>query len=118
MHPDERILKSILHLLVCKPTQRLLIKQMLPVVRDDRLRHIIRQIHMAEPAVVHAVPIGYGCLVSGEDFVQGLELLLQLQPPVPMPGIALRPEKPLQLWKPFQEEALGQPVLLEALFIV
>ena len=60
----------------------------------------------------------YGCLVSGEDFVQGLELLLQLQPPVPMPGIALRPEKPLQLWKPFQEEALGQPVLLEALFIV
>lgn len=118
MHPSKGILKSILHLLICKPPQWPLIKQMPPVVRDDRLRHIIRQIHMAEPAVVHAVPIGYGCLVSGEDFVQGLELLLQLQPPVPMPGIALRPEKPLQLWKPFQEEALGQPVLLEALFIV
>ena len=118
MHTSKRVLESIFHLLVCKPLQWSLIKQVLPVVCDDRLRHIIRQIHMAEPAVVHAVPIGYGCLVSGEDFVQGLELLLQLQPPVPMPGIALRPEKPLQLWNPFQEEALGQPVLLEALFIV
>ena len=91
---------------------------MTPVIRDNRLRHIVRQIHVAEPAVAHAVPIGYGCLVPDEDFLQGLELPVQLQAPVPAPGIALGLEKPLQLREPFQEEALGHPVLLEALFIV
>lgn len=118
MHPGKRILKSIFHLLVCKPFQRLLIKQMPPVIRDDRLRHIIRQIHMAEPAVAHAVPVGYGRLMPDEDFIQGMELLVQLQPPVPAPGIAPGLEEPLQLRKPLQEETLGNPVLLEALFIV
>ena len=60
-----------------------------PVIRDDRLRHIIRQIHVAEPAVAYAVPIGYGRLVPDEDFIQRLELFVQLQAPVPAPGIAL-----------------------------
>lgn len=73
---------------------------------------------MAEPAVAHAVPISYGRLVPDEDFIQGLELPVQLQAPVPTPGIALGLEEPLQLRKPLQEEALGDPVLLEALFIV
>lgn len=89
-----------------------------PVVRDDRLRHIIRQIHVAEPAVAHAVPVGYGCLVPDEDFIQGLELPVQFQVSVPTPGIALGLEEPLQLREPLQEEALGDPVLLEAFFIV
>ncbi len=53
-----------------------------------------------------------------EDFIQGLELPVQLQAPVPAPGIALGFEEPLQLREPFQEEALGHPVLLEALCIV
>lgn len=118
MHISKAILKSILHLLVCKPPQWLLIEQIPPIICDDRLRHIIRQIHMAESAIPYAVPVCYGCLVPDEDFVQGLELLVQLQPPVPMPGIALRLEEPLQLWKLLQEEAFGHPVLLEALFIV
>lgn len=89
-----------------------------PVVRDDCLRHIIRQIHVTEPAVAHAVPVGYGRLVPNEDFIQGLELPVQLQAPVPAPGIAFGLEEPLQLREPLQEEALGDPVLLEALFIV
>lgn len=89
-----------------------------PVVCDDRLRHIIRQIHVAEPAVAHTVPVGYGCLVPDEDFIQGLELLVQLQAPVPAPGIAPGLEEPIQLRKPLQEEALGHPVLLEVPFIV
>lgn len=118
MQWDRQIPISILHLLVCQPPQRLLIKQMPPVIRDDRLRHIIRQIHVAEPAIPYAVPVCYGCPVPDEDFIQGLELLVQLQPPVPMPGIALRLEKPLQLWKLLQEEAFGHPVLLETLFVV
>lgn len=118
MHTSKAILKSLLHLLVCKSPQRLLIEQIPPIICDDRLRHIIHQIHVAEPAIPHAVPVCYGCLVPDEDFVQGLELLVQLQLPVPAPGIALRPEEPFQLWKPLQEKALGHPVLLEALFIV
>lgn len=73
---------------------------------------------MAEPAVTYAVPVGYGRLVPDEDFIQGLELLVQLQAPVPTPGIAPGLEEALQLRKPLQEEALGHPVLLEASFIV
>lgn len=88
---------------------------MLPVVYDD---HLIRQIHVAELTVVHAVPVGYGRLVPDEDFIQRMELLVQLQAPVPAPGVALGLEKPLQLRKLLQEEALGDPILLEALFIV
>lgn len=65
-----------------------------PVIRDDRLGHIIRQIHVAEPAVTHAISVGYGRLVPDEDFIQGLELLVQLQAPVPAPGIVLRLEEP------------------------
>ena len=84
------------------------------VVCDDRLRHVIRQIHIAEPAVTYAVPIGYGGLVPDEYFIQRLKLLVQLQALVPAPGIALGLEEPLQLQEPFQEEALGDPVLLEA----
>ena len=89
-----------------------------PVVRDDRLQHIICQIHMAEPTVPYAIAVGYGRLVPEEDFIQGLKLPVQLQAPVPAPSIALRLKEPLQLWEPFQEEALGHPVLLGALFIV
>ena len=73
---------------------------------------------MAEPAVAHIISVGYGRFVLDEDFTQGLKLLVQLQAPVPTPGIALGLEEPLQLRKPLQEEALGHPVLLEALFIV
>lgn len=89
-----------------------------PVIRDDRLRHIIRQIHVAESTVAYAISVGYGRLVPNEDFIQGLELPVQLQAPVPTPGIALGLEEPFQLRKPLQEEALGHPVLLEALFII
>lgn len=88
------------------------------VVCDDRLRHVIRQIHVAEPAVAHAVSVGYGSLVPDEDFIQGLELPVQLQATISVPGIALGLEEPLQLRKPLQEEALGDSVLLEVLFIV
>ena len=114
MQWDRQIPISILHLLVCQPPQRLLIKQMPPVIRDDRLRHIIRQIHVAESTVAYVISVGYGRLVPNEDFIQGLELPVQLQSPVPVPGIALGLEEPLQLQEPFQEEALGDPVLLEA----
>lgn len=89
-----------------------------PVVRDDRLGHIIRQIHVAESAVSHAVPVGYGRLVPDKDFIQGLELLVQFQAPVPAPGIAPGLEEPLQLRKPLQEETLGHPVLLETFFVI
>lgn len=66
MHTGKAILKSLLHLLVCKSLQRLLIEQVPPIICDDRLRHIICQIHMAEPAIPHAVPVCYGCLVPDE----------------------------------------------------
>lgn len=69
---------------------------------------------MAESTVAYAISVGYGRLVPNEDFIQGLELPVQLQSPVPVPGIALGLEEPLQLQEPFQEEALGDPVLLEA----
>ena len=89
-----------------------------PVICDDRIRHFIRQIHVAEPAVAHAVPIGYGRLVPDEDFIQRLKLPVQLQAPVPTPGIALGLEEPLQLREPLQEETLGDPVQLEVFFVI
>lgn len=72
---------------------------------------------MAEPAVVHAVPVGYGPLCQ-------TKILSRAGTPCPAlnviftPSIALGREEPLQLWKPLQEETLGHPVLLEALCIV
>ncbi len=52
-------------------------------------RHIISQIHMAELAVTDIIPIGYGCLMPDENFIQGLEFLFQLQATTPVPSIAL-----------------------------
>lgn len=87
-------------------------------IRDDCFRHIIRQIHIAEPTIANAISVGYSCLVPDEDFIQWLEILIQLQVPIPTPDIALGLEEPPQLWKPLQEETLCHPVLLDVIFII